>query len=162
MAWKKILLSDAEAAYIAGFIDGEGSIILSRHWIKNSNSFYYNLRIQIPNTNLEVLRWIKRKVGYGSIQPLRQYRYAGQFNTQKQRFQFTLYRKAGCGLLEAILPYLIVKKQVALLALEFAQKTEKKGNQIRSGQFLMGSRPFTPEERAIREDYYNKMKALNA
>jgi hypothetical protein len=54
-------LNIVDAAYLAGFIDGEGTITI--HKYKN----VCRPRIMVCNTNLEILEWIKFKVGKGFI-----------------------------------------------------------------------------------------------
>jgi hypothetical protein len=50
-----------DAIYLAGFIDGEGTITI--HKYKN----VCRPRVMVCNTNLEILEWIKFKVGKGFI-----------------------------------------------------------------------------------------------
>ena len=52
-----------EKAYIAGIIDGEGTITLVRKH-QNEN---YSPEVSVANTNIGLLNWIKEKVGYGQI-----------------------------------------------------------------------------------------------
>ena len=56
-------LSNEEAAYIAGIIDGEGTVTLSRKSQKENR----RLAITISNTEFELLDWILKKVGAGII-----------------------------------------------------------------------------------------------
>ena len=51
------------AAYLSGFIDGEGTITLSNI---NSNKTRY-IAITISNTDYELLNWILKIVGAGKI-----------------------------------------------------------------------------------------------
>ncbi len=50
-------MTDAEKAYIAGIIDGEGSIMLT----KFHNNQYPSPCISISSTTIELLEWIKKK-----------------------------------------------------------------------------------------------------
>jgi len=56
-------LNSVEAAYIAGLIDGEGTIALS-HRTKNE---YRRLEVAISNTDFKLLRQVKSSVGAGQI-----------------------------------------------------------------------------------------------
>ena len=81
-------LSEVECAYIAGLFDGEGSLI--------NNKGYF--RIQIVNTNLEVLEWIKPARGIGK---------------NKSVFLWLTNRAEMVDkLLRCISPYLIIKREI--------------------------------------------------
>jgi hypothetical protein len=54
-------LSLIDAIYIAGFIDGEGTITIHKY------SGKYLPRVMVSSTNKEILFWIKEKVGKGFI-----------------------------------------------------------------------------------------------
>ncbi len=58
-----ISLKTEEKAYIAGIIDGEGTITLAK---KHKNEMP-SPEVSIANNNLELLNWIKAKVGCGRI-----------------------------------------------------------------------------------------------
>jgi len=61
METKPLLLADDTIAYIAGIIDGEGSIGIYK------NRKYYVPKVTIANTNLDLLVYIKDCLGMGSI-----------------------------------------------------------------------------------------------
>ena len=56
-------MKDIEKAYIAGIIDGEGSIMLQRF----HSGEYPSPCISIASTTLELLNWIKDIIGKGTI-----------------------------------------------------------------------------------------------
>ena len=58
-----IFLSNTDAAYLAGLIDGEGTITLIRKH-KNENR---QLAVSISNTELKILEYAKNKIGSGKI-----------------------------------------------------------------------------------------------
>jgi hypothetical protein len=114
--------SQSNAAYLAGFMDGEGSFsIVKTYQIKKRvdgskvKGIRYHLHVKITNTNKQVLDWIVEHFG-------------GQLSNKKQvcdwkpKWDLTI---TGNGKMEsfilAILPYLIVKKQQAQVALDFAR-----------------------------------------
>ncbi len=59
------VLEATDAAYLAGLIDGEGSIALWRGFQKNGVTHTYRPIIEISNTHLGVLEWVKLLVGNG-------------------------------------------------------------------------------------------------
>lgn len=51
--------------YLAGFIDGEGALMISR--AIRSPYVFYNARISISQKNPKVLKRIQKYLGYGKI-----------------------------------------------------------------------------------------------
>lgn len=103
---------DTEKAYIAGIIDGEGSIMLIR--------FHKNQQpapcISIASTSLELLDWVKSKTGIGQIKSKKNYD-----NTKHQdSYTYTIKYDDAIKLLEDITPFLVIpqKKNRAQLILD--------------------------------------------
>jgi len=77
--------------YLAGFIDGEGSITIMKH----------KVRVSISNTNKEILDEIKRFIGYGYITSDKRrnpkwkigYRYSTSNNKQSEKLLKLLCNK---------------------------------------------------------------------
>ena len=106
----------SELSYLAGFIDGEGSFIICKRLHTNEFGTWkgYSLFIDIGNTNLEVLQWIKNKTGNTSeiyINP--------QKGNRKQMYRMRINAKLSKKLAEELLPYLIVKREQADVFLKF-------------------------------------------
>ena len=116
------MTKQSKAAYLAGFMDGEGCFsIVKTYQIKRHvdgskiRGIRYHLHIKIANTNKAVLDWIVLHFG-------------GQVSTKmaqgswKTRYDLTI---TGNGSMErfilSILPYLIVKRKQALVALDFVR-----------------------------------------
>lgn len=105
------LLSEVDAAYIAGFVDGEGCISMRRD---GGNGI--SVWLQITNTNSDVLLWIQQTVGFGNLfeQPVT--------GNRKRTFSLRLGGREKCAvLLKTILPYLKVKDEQARLAIHFVE-----------------------------------------
>ena len=104
-------LSEVDAAYIAGFLDGEGSIMI----IGRSDAFM--IRISFANTKRNVLEWIRERTGVGNI-------------TEKSRdnpnhatsYILLINSNAAFTLLQKISKYLIIKKIQSELAIDFFGK----------------------------------------
>lgn len=92
-------LTNTEAAYIAGFLDGEGSI------------YGKTVKITQAEPQQEVLYWIKDTVGAGCVD-LHRTKTDKWNNCYRYRIQS---KKMGREFLSQLLPYLIVKKEKALL-----------------------------------------------
>lgn len=63
-------LSSTDAAYIAGILDGEGTISLTRRH-RNENR---QLEVSVSNTDIALLQFVKQRVGAGRITNKRTYR----------------------------------------------------------------------------------------
>jgi hypothetical protein len=115
-------LTPEEKAYIAGIIDGEGSIMLL--------SFHRNQQpapcISISSTTLELLNWVKEKIGTGSIISKKNY------NTEKHKYSYTytLRYDAAIDLLSEIADYLVIgtkKKRAQLILNDYKNVTSRNG-----------------------------------
>jgi hypothetical protein len=97
-----------EAAYIAGLVDGEGCLTISK---KSGDRF--NAHVSITNTNRKMLEWVFDKVKLGII-----YSQPGTVKS-KVTFRYELRVKEIEAFLKMILPYLICKREQADLLLEY-------------------------------------------
>lgn len=94
-------LSETEKAYIAGIIDGEGTIALHKD---TRRGILCEPRISIANSNRDLLEWLKHKL----------------FSTAHiTRFELYANNYDAMPLLKAVKPYLRIKKKQADLVLEF-------------------------------------------
>lgn len=115
-------MTNEEKAYIAGIIDGEGSIMLQ--------SFHKNQLpspcVTIASTTLELLEYIKNVVGVGTITKKKNY------NIEKHKYSYTLtirYNHA-IELLKDIEPYLVIiskKLRANLIIKEYKDLTPRNG-----------------------------------
>jgi len=118
-------------AYLAGFIDGEGSFSITKTYSKQIKPYSkkvkeedkvtvryvcYKLDVSVTNTNKEVMDWIAFTFGgkvYSGGNANRNPKY-------KPRHTWHVSNREACrALITSILPYLIVKKEQAKVALEF-------------------------------------------
>lgn len=92
-------LTVAEAAYIAGFLDGEGSISF-----KHRKKIDY--RISIYQLDPTPLLWIQEITGVGSMMKPNSLQHFG-----RQVWMYRIYGRFNCTkFLTPLMPYLIVKK----------------------------------------------------
>jgi hypothetical protein len=96
------LLSQVDAAYVAGIIDGEGTITLTRKH-RNENR---QLAISISSTERQLLEFIKAAVGFGKITKKR----ANKAH-HSQSYAYAVYNRQALVVLEAIQPYLRTYKK---------------------------------------------------
>lgn len=98
---------EAQLIYLAGIVDGEGHICLTRQTKrKNGNVYYHDSpRIIVSNTNLELLEWLTDNFGgsyYTSKKPSDRY---------KQCYAWSLVGRNAIELGKRLEPYLIVKRE---------------------------------------------------
>ena len=132
-----------DLAYFAGIIDGEGSIYILQ--FRQSQPYYAGLAVY--NTNRVLLEWVVEHFG-------------GNITTkpaEKGRHKIVyLWRngviKDNLTILEQILPFLIVKKQQALLALEFLKLQVSRGK---------GRPRYSHDDINLLRSYYEQMSKLN-
>jgi len=91
------ILSAVDAAYLAGFIDGEGTITLSRKH-KNENR---QLAVTISNTERQILEFSLLAIGAGKITRKRTTKVH-----HTPSFTYAIYNRQALALLEQIEPYL--------------------------------------------------------
>jgi hypothetical protein len=120
----------AEPAYLAGFFDGEGCVRINK--TPNQNTISYHLIVTIANNDKSILDSCREIYG-GDV------RSKGKRNC----FSWSLFNK---GIIEKFLlhslPYLVVKRDEALAALEYVR---------------LGNHKQCPEKR---EEFYLKLIAL--
>jgi len=120
-----ILLVITEKAYLAGLIDGEGSITLTT---QNKGQFPQP-QLSISNNNLKVLQWVKRKLKCGSIvkkyprKPTHSLSYGWQINRAGRVME----------VLGNIKDFLIIKKPQAMLILNKYKKVTPRNGRYSKG-----------------------------
>jgi len=138
-------LTDKQIGYIAGIIDGEGTICLNKCVWKHRNEVYFRPFIKIANTNLEMLVSIQEMLGVGSIELERES--IGKWKAcHTLRFSANMIR----SFLPAITDSLIIKKQQALLLAEFLKFSNRSNG-----------RNFKSLNRDKYNFYYEEIKRLN-
>ena len=113
-------LSTVDAAYLAGFIDGEGTVTLSRKH-KNENR---QLAVTISNTERQILEFCIDVIGTGKITNKRV--------TQSHHtpsFTYAVYNRQALTLLEQIEPYLrsYKSRRVELILKNYIALTPRNG-----------------------------------
>jgi len=143
--------SNESLAYIAGFVDGEGSVGLT-----NPRGTCSSVIVQLVNTNSEVMYYINACL-------------PGRMYVQARPGRKVIYRLYWQGqdaitVLELLLPYLVVKRRIAELALEFWRSCiayvdidtdEPIPAPTNRGQ------PLNEAELILRKSYCNRMQELN-
>jgi hypothetical protein len=113
-------LSSPEAAYIAALIDGEGTVTLTNH----SRSKYRRLQVEIGNTDLELLKWVKNSIGAGQILLKRPYN-----ERQALSYTYKIHSRQALNLLNQISSYLKTykRKRAELVLKNYIKLTPRNG-----------------------------------
>ena len=154
---KQIELTDA--IYFAGFFDGEGCIGIyeraAHHAGPDAKNPYFAIGISVSNTNFEVLRHIKRTCG-GIIGKKERDRLTQAGNLKSPLWRWSAQSRESIHIVKFALPYLIVKREQALFAIEFHNSVMEYSRCI--GHW--GHVKLTPEEVQRRRDCVTRMMSL--
>jgi len=114
-------MEPTQLSYIAGIIDGEGSISIIRQ-VHTAHSAYYSYfgRVQVGMTDKIIPAWLQAEFG-GELH-LRK----PSNPNWKERWDWTVNCQKALDFLEQVLPYLKIKKGQAELVVEF-QKNRPNG-----------------------------------
>lgn len=138
-------LTQTEAAYIAGFIDGEGSIAIHRQRNKNTRTGYaYRSGVRVCNTNERVMLWMRDVTGIGSVHGQQ-----AAMRNSRRVWNWSLWSKDAADLLKRLWPLLRVKQQQASLLLLFQQRVQGCGGNL------------SADEWRFREQCYHESRMMN-
>jgi hypothetical protein len=115
-------MTNEEIAYISGIIDGEGSIML----LKFHNNQFPSPCVSVASTSIELLVWLKSKIGYGTIKAKKNYKPSKHENS----FTYTIRYNNAINLLELIEPFLVIpskKTRAQMILNEYKQITPRNG-----------------------------------
>jgi hypothetical protein len=98
-------MSIAQAAYLAGLVDGEGSIIATQRNSKGRHTW----RLQVANTQMVLLDWCIEATGVGTIVTTKRKSEKHQDGHWWQCYSWNAY-----DVLRQIAPYMTIKKDLAL------------------------------------------------
>ena len=134
-------LSEVDAAYVAGIIDGEGTITLTR----NHRSENRRPIVSISSTELPLLSYVRSVIGAGRI--------TRKMCTRKHHspsFAYCISSRQALRLLAQVAPFLRTYKmqRASLLLQDYARVTPRNGR-------------YTPEQMAAREEFESRFFAIS-
>lgn len=138
-------LSTIDFAYIAGIVDGEGTITIGRGRKNYHYNWTYNAVVGVTNTNLELLNWLRDSTRIGNI--CQNTKILGS----KQGYQWNLRSYEILNFLEYISLFLKIKKEQAKIVTEFLIKNRPSNKH----------QPATELEIEFRCSMYYRIHALN-
>lgn len=154
------LMSKLTAAYIAGFMDGEGyiGIIKDSRRVTFRRTDHYEVVIKIANTNKGIIDWLHSSYG-GNVH----HRIIGGNN--KDAYCWTLAGEKIVPFLDKVMPYLKIKRQQGELVKKLRKTYRPESYSYVDRVALNGGRfvSKTTNEEVIREreEIYQKIKELN-
>lgn len=125
-------------SWMAGFIDGEAWIGISKQIRKIRPTPTYRAILAIPNQQRKSLEVFQKEFG-------------GNIRVEKDCYRWHCPRKQLEKMLKKILPFLVLKRKQCLLLLDFLSQVKSE----------YGCKPLKKESIDIRERFYRKMKILN-
>lgn len=134
-------INEVDLAYIAGLLDGEGSInILSSR--SRCNQFW--LSVTIANNHLPTLEWVMAVVDGGAIKNAH-----GRMRPSDTApvYKWQICSRQAADLLSKLLPFLRIKREQAEVAIEFQNRLEHNG-------------ALSEHEIAVRNALKNKLQGL--
>lgn len=138
-------MTDTEAAYLAGIVDGEGCIGIGRR------KKYITVTLQISNTDLALLGWVKDKCG-GNIYPVKNSR----IDNRKQAYVWSRAGRIARDIIVLIRPYLIVKAAQADIVLGIKRYSPQERDTLGRVKGVM-----TPADFAENEAIFANVRQLN-
>ena len=135
---------EEKLAYLAGIVDGEGSVQISKGKSTNG-SWTYRLTLVVVNSDEKLMEWLERNFAGGVVKQR-------QKQNPKHRivYVWSLYGKNARDLLMKLEQWVVIKTKQVNLGIDFYDKCIRRERKKRS--LIMIER---------QKDYHEKMKALN-
>ena len=130
--------------YLAGIIDGEGSIHIELQRANNTcrKIDYFSIRLVVINTNVELMEWLHKNFK-GKITKRK------DIPGRRSCYVWSVFSFNAAKILEECLPYMIIKKQLAEIIIEFMNTKPKDIWNV------------SAEVQEHRKFLYDRMKKLN-
>jgi hypothetical protein len=108
-------MTTTEAAYLAGLIDGEGTVQIVCIRKGSPWSPSYSVRVFVSNTNVRLMDWCHQRGA--SVRALTS---RGTWPQRRPCFRATWTTRAAATVLAEVLPFLVVKQEQARCALDLS------------------------------------------
>jgi hypothetical protein len=142
-------------ARLAAFIDGEGSILISRALPiakHRQKSITYSLAVVITNTSPQLIAWLYDNFG-GSVHNKKPSEGSKSFRSKRPIWSWHLQEKQAEVVLRKCLRYFIIKQQQAEIGIAFCALKKRSGP-----RFVRVSKQSLRQ----RENLHNKIHLLNS
>lgn len=146
--------SQIQCAYLAGIIDGEGSIYIGRFIGPKRKSPHYQTNIEISNTAESLITWLYETFGgarseYTPNQTPK--------NSRKKVYRWSAWSDQVEHICELIQPYVVIKKREVEIMIAMRQTFKR--NITQKG--IQGTAPIPKEILDVRESCWNEIRSLH-
>ena len=145
---KQVALTEVERAYAAGLIDGEGCIRMTQRGKNGGKAFWsgqFTLMVELTNTSKAMTDWLLERLG-GTVS----YCKAEPHRNARERWHWRVAANKALYTLDAIWPYVIVKRAQAKLGRRFQRYAQYAG------------RAQTERVAELHKRFYDEFASLNA
>ena len=109
-------MEELEVAYIAGIFDGEGSVDYAQRMEKKKKTrptayLTWRIRCEVSMTNKDVMEWIHKKVGVGSLNLNIKNKSPSSKPHWKDQWRWRCTHRDALKFAKMIIPYAKVKKE---------------------------------------------------
>ena len=141
---------ELKMAYMAGVIDGDGSLSLFRKLDRDAVSPVYYPCIQLMNLNQDIINMFKSE--FSGNTGIKKSYIGNDGSLRREVFRWKLEKAPKCApALNSLVNYLIIKKDRAELLIQY----------IKDNPFKRGCGPISPLKLQDRHSSYLKMRSLN-
>ena len=138
-------LSETQRAYLAGLVDGEGCIVITKMFPKRrKGKFYHVLYVKVSQYNKQFLDYWQRETGLGNV-----HHAGGKNPKRKNDFQWQLGAAQAEELLKSVFDFLMIKKEQAQIALDF--RNHKKARYRLTNQEIQNREAYRVALREIKK-----------
>ena len=120
------LVTHLDIRYIAGLFDGEGCIFVGRRELERMKGISYRLTLKVSMTVERPIKALKDTLG-GSYGPIHWH----TRNNNRTAWRWEIDGNKAAEVLKQVLPYLLVKKEEAVLAIQFQEHLQYLRNKLR-------------------------------
>lgn len=139
-------MNEIEKAYIAGLVDGEGCIRVNKTRLKRKGlGFQFGANVRLGMCEEDCIRFCQEKTGLGSVRKIATTYY------KHPHYVWDLGTRQTEQLLREILPYLVGKREQALIVLEYCEQRNTDNHH-----------KLTDEEIARCDWYFNRLKEMKS
>jgi hypothetical protein len=145
----------AQIAYLAGIVDGEGSIYIGNFSSNpKTGTKHYQTNMEVTNTDENLIKWLLENFGGRSNKYTFKQTPA---NSRRPVFRWIASGELLTELCHLLLPYLVIKKRqceiMILMRKTFDRPQASKGKQ--------GIQPPSAEVLELRQQYFDEMRSLH-
>lgn len=125
-------MEEVEKAWMAGLVDGEGTITIARNKAKGRNRDLFRPILCITNSSLELLQRCKAATNFGGI-----YKQKKQASHYRQVYRWRVSDSNAVSTIMEIKPYLIAKKRQAEVVCSLQELKGDRGEDAHKTRMLL-------------------------